>query len=534
MPRLDTFAKKLLIPSLGIVFAATVLFGSLIVNQLVGAMIARMEKSLAQTMDFVTQVSVPYIVNYDLTALGLFVKELKKDPEIEHAEFFGTDGKSLTIDALKAPADLSGFQLLERDIKDGSGNAIGKLKLYSRRDFIDEARRKAIFLVAIGVLAMLAVVGVGLAGVIRNIVRRIGGEPDYAVQIAGRVANGDLSQDIAVKGKDEGSLLFAMKTMQQNLIQTVNQIKQGTDAISGASREIASGSANLSARTELQASSLKQTAKSIEELTSTVKQNAENAAQANQLVISASTVAIRGGQVVGQVVDTMESIKDSSRRIVDIIGVIDGIAFQTNILALNAAVEAARAGEQGRSFAVVASEVRNLAQRSAAAAKEIKTLIGDSVKKVDAGSKLVNEAGRTMEEIVTSVRHVTDIMSEIAAASREQSSGIGEVNQAIAQMDQITQQNAALVEEAAAAVENMRNQLTSLAEVVAVFKLEYSQPEARMPSSAMTTGEAKHQSTIAAPVVLETDAMMVNSAKQPAERSEAIALSGKGEDWEEF
>ena len=534
MPRLDTLAKKLLVPSLGIVFVATVLFGSLIVNQLVGAMVARMEKNLAQTMDFVAQVSAPYIVNYDLTALGLFVKELKKDAEVEHAEFFGTDGKSLTVDALKAPANLSGFQLLERDIKDGSGNAIGKLKLYSRHDSIDEARGKAILLVAIGVLAMLVVVGVGLAGVIRNIVRRIGGEPDYAVQIAGRVADGDLTQDIAVKGKDEGSLLFAMRMMQENLIKIVNQIKQGTDAISVASREITSGSANLSARTELQASSLKQTAKSIEELTSTVKQNAENAAQANQLVISASTVAIRGGQVVGQVVDTMESIKDSSRKIVDIIGVIDGIAFQTNILALNAAVEAARAGEQGRSFAVVASEVRNLAQRSAAAAKEIKTLIGDSVEKVDAGSELVNEAGRTMEEIVTSVRRVTDIMGEIAAASHEQSSGIGEVNQAIMQMDQITQQNAALVEEEAAAVESMRNQLTSLAEVVAVFKLRRSQPEAQMPSLGSAIEEAKHRSTIAAPAILETDAMIVNPARHLVERSETTALSGKGEDWEEF
>lgn len=293
-----------------------------------------------------------------------------------------------------------------------------------------------------------------------------------AARYADRIAAGELTSIIDAQGHDELSdLLASLKQMQENLINTVLKIKEGTDTISVASREIASGNADLSSRTESQASSLEETASSMEELTSTVKQNADNARQANQLVVSASGVAVKGGAVVGQVVSTMGSIKESSRKIVDIISVIDGIAFQTNILALNAAVEAARAGEQGRGFAVVASEVRSLAQRSASAAKEIKDLIGDSVAKVDQGSKLVDEAGKTMDEIVTSVQHVADIMSEITAASQEQSAGIEQVNLAITQMDEMTQQNAALVEQAAAAAESMEEQSAELAKSVDVFKL---------------------------------------------------------------
>ncbi|MDO9219681.1 MAG: methyl-accepting chemotaxis protein, partial [Thiobacillus sp.] len=269
-------------------------------------------------------------------------------------------------------------------------------------------------------------------------------------------------------------LMQAMQAMNSSLANIVSQVRTGTETISVASRQIASGNADLSSRTEQQASSLEETASSMEELTSTVKQNAENARQANQLVQSTAEVAVKGGQVVGQVVTTMASIKDSSRKIADIIGVIDSIAFQTNILALNAAVEAARAGEQGRGFAVVASEVRNLAQRSAGAAKEIKSLIEDSVSQVDVGGKLVDEAGKTMGEIVTSVKRVTDIMGEIAAASQEQSAGIEQVNQAITQMDDVTQQNAALVEQAAAAAESLQEQADSLAQAVSVFKLDSS------------------------------------------------------------
>ncbi|MFC3109627.1 methyl-accepting chemotaxis protein [Undibacterium arcticum] len=293
-----------------------------------------------------------------------------------------------------------------------------------------------------------------------------------AVAVAKKVALGDLSSHVTVVGKDEISeLQQALSDMNDSLAKTVGQVRLGTETITVASREIASGNANLSSRTESQASSLEETASAMEQLTSTVKQNADNARQANQLAVSASTVAVKGGKVVGQVVNTMGSIKESSRKIVDIIGVIDGIAFQTNILALNAAVEAARAGEQGRGFAVVASEVRNLAQRSAGAAKEIKALIGDSVDKVDAGSKLVDDAGNTMQELVLSVQRVADIMAEITAASQEQSVGIEEVNNAITQMDEMTQQNAALVEQAAAAAESMQEQALKLSQAVSAFNL---------------------------------------------------------------
>ncbi len=298
-----------------------------------------------------------------------------------------------------------------------------------------------------------------------------------AVRIAKRVATGDLSSQIEVDTHDEtGQMMKALKEMNASLMKIVGEVRSGTETIASVSSEIASGNLDLSTRTEQQAASLQETASSMRDLTDTVKQNAEHAAQANRLALSASEVAEKGGMVVAQVVDTMGSINASSKKIVDIIGVIDGIAFQTNILALNAAVEAARAGEQGRGFAVVASEVRNLAQRSAAAAKEIKTLIGDSVDKVTTGSKLVGQAGVTMDEVVASVKRVTDIMAEITSASQEQSTGIEQINRTIAQMDDVTQQNAALVEEAAAAAEAMQNQASSLAQVVSIFKLVNSAP----------------------------------------------------------
>ncbi|MBG6222904.1 MULTISPECIES: methyl-accepting chemotaxis protein [unclassified Janthinobacterium] len=296
---------------------------------------------------------------------------------------------------------------------------------------------------------------------------------NLAVKVAQTVASGDLTSHIEVLTTEEtGQLLQALKDMNSSLVNIVGQVRSGTETMAAASSQIASGNLDLSSRTEEQASSLEETASSMEELTSTVRQNADNAQQANQLALSASGVAVKGGAVVRKVVETMDSINDSSRKIVDIISVIDGIAFQTNILALNAAVEAARAGEQGRGFAVVATEVRNLAHRSAAAAKEIKTLIGDSVVAVDAGSKLVAEAGGTMAEVVSSVQRVTDIMAEISLATQEQSMGIDQINQAIGQMDQVTQQNAALVEEAAAAAESLHEQSGHLAEVVSVFKLD--------------------------------------------------------------
>ncbi|WP_343627962.1 methyl-accepting chemotaxis protein [Roseateles sp.] len=336
-------------------------------------------------------------------------------------------------------------------------------------DDIDKAFwRSAAMLLGLG-LALMAVVGVLGWRLARSIYRQLGGEPAYASDIVHRIGGGDLNVAVDLSGAHADSLLSAMDRMQRSLSTTVSQIRGSTDTIASAAGEIAMGNRDLSSRTESQASALEETAASMEELTATVKQSADNARQANQLAMSASEIAVQGGRVVDEVVATMASISGSSNKIVDIIGVIDGIAFQTNILALNAAVEAARAGEQGRGFAVVASEVRTLAQRSATAAKEIKSLIGDSVQKVEAGSALVTQAGATMSQIVGSVKRVTDIVGEITSASQEQTAGIEQINQAIAQMDQATQQNAALVEQASAAAESLEQQSQTLVAAVGVF-----------------------------------------------------------------
>ncbi|MDR3367639.1 methyl-accepting chemotaxis protein [Rhodoferax sp.] len=305
----------------------------------------------------------------------------------------------------------------------------------------------------------------------RGILRQLGGEPGVAADITRRIAAGDLTADILLKDGDQSSLLYALKTMRDSLLGIVGQVRAGSEGVATASAEIAQGNNDLSSRTEQQASALEETAASMEQLSATVKQNAENAQQANQMAHAASSTALQGGEVVAEVVETMKHINDSSKRIFDIIGVIDGIAFQTNILALNAAVEAARAGEQGRGFAVVASEVRSLAGRSAEAAKEIKTLISASVDRVNEGSRLVDQAGITMGEVVSSIQRVTNIMSEISGASREQSQGVSQVGEAVTQMDQVTQQNAALVEEMAAAASSLKTQAQDLVGTVAVFKL---------------------------------------------------------------
>jgi methyl-accepting chemotaxis protein len=348
-----------------------------------------------------------------------------------------------------------------------------------------------------------------------------------AVGVAETVASGDLTRRIEVSTNDEtGALLRALRHMNDSLVAIVGQVRGGTDLIATASKEISAGNLDLSSRTEQQAGALEETAASMEELTTTVRQNADNARQANQLAITASDVAAKGGAVVNEVITTMGSINESSRKIADIIGVIDGIAFQTNILALNAAVEAARAGEQGRGFAVVASEVRTLAQRSAAAAKEIKDLIGDSVQKVDNGTRLVDQAGETMAEVVGSIRRVTDIMAEITSASQEQTGGIEQVNQAIGQMDQVTQQNAALVEEAAAAAASMQDQAARLAEVVGVFKLD--RHAAQAPATARVAAQVAP-----APAARPVPAKARQAIAAPAARRKtepAIA----GSDWEEF
>jgi len=401
----------------------------------------------------------------------------------------------------------------------------------------------------LGALLVTIVLGLLIA---RSLSRAISGGVGYAASLASKVAQGDLSSRINPNTNDEiGTLLHSLRDMQASLAQVVARVRQGSESVSTASAEIAQGNHDLSARTESQASSLEETAASMEELSSTVRQNADNARQANQLAQSASTVAVKGGEVVAQVVDTMKGINDSARKIHDIISVIDGIAFQTNILALNAAVEAARAGEQGRGFAVVASEVRSLAGRSAEAAKEIKNLISDSVQRVEQGSALVDHAGATMTEVVASIRRVTDIMGEISAASSEQSQGVSQVGEAVTQMDQATQQNAALVEEMAAAASSLKSQAQELVQAVAVFKLAdgsghagtaapaaAARPAPVRPPAAQRPPQLGAERRLGAPAA--QPALKPVSSRQPAvpakspARPAPVARSAADGDWESF
>ena len=406
--------------------------------------------------------------------------------------------------------------------------------------------------------ARLLLIGLGTAAVALLcalgwlLVRSITGPLNQAVQISRAVADGDLSLDFDASGRSEtAQLLASLKAMQASLAQVVGNVRQNAEGVASASAQISDGNNDLSGRTEQQASALEETAASMEELSSTVRQNADNARQANQLAQSASSVAIQGGDVVGRVVQTMKGINDSSKKIADIISVIDGIAFQTNILALNAAVEAARAGEQGRGFAVVASEVRGLAQRSAEAAKEIKALISASVERVDLGTSLVDQAGVTMHEVVTSIRRVTDIMGEISAASSEQSAGVSQIGEAVTQMDQATQQNAALVEESAAAASSLAVQARQLLQTVAVFKLGQGSsvrpvattpaptPSKPRPAAVRATPpvSARKPVAMAASAARSTTRPASNPApKQIARPAPALATVGGGAegDWESF
>jgi len=401
-------------------------------------------------------------------------------------------------------------------------------------------------LIGLGVVALLVAAALGWL-ITRSLLRELGGEPRAAADLARAVAEGDFTRTVAVQAGDTHSLLAQLGTMQAGLTQVVARVRRGSESVAMASAEIAQGNQDLSARTESQASALEETAASMEQLGATVRQNADSARQANALARSASDVAVRGGEVVGQVVQTMKGINESSQRIADIIGVIDGIAFQTNILALNAAVEAARAGDQGRGFAVVASEVRSLAGRSAEAAKEIKQLISASVERVEQGSAMADQAGETMTEVVQSIRRVTDLMGEINAASAEQASGVAQVGEAVTQMDQATQQNAALVEEMAAAAGSLSSQAQELVQAVAVFRLDAGQggtagygapaprpsprpepapPRKPVPRPAMARPSAAPAKAAGTPAALQAPA-----APRAAARSTAAA---SGDDWESF
>ena len=380
----------------------------------------------------------------------------------------------------------------------------------------------------------------------RSITRALGAEPHEVSQAVGRVAAGDLSQRVALRAGDSSSVMASVQRMQASLAQVVGTVRQGSETVAAASAQIASGNRDLSSRTEEQASALEQTAASMEELGSTVAHSSDNASQANQLAQTAASVASQGGAVVAEVVGTMKSISDSSRKIADIIGVIDGIAFQTNILALNAAVEAARAGEQGRGFAVVAGEVRVLAQRSAEAAKEIRRLIQESVERVESGSALVDRAGMTMGEVVTSIQRVSDLMNAISAESSEQSRGVAQIGEAVHQMDQTTQQNAALVEEMSAAADSLRSQADELVQAVAVFQLGQGASPSPSPSSTaprLAPSELKPREDSKTPArtaqalkqpVARPEAAKPQALSRPARQPAATASAGGQDEWESF
>ncbi len=442
---------------------------------------------------------------------------MKAAAEVVTLASAGNNKDSMAV--LNGPATPT-FQVVDDLLSDlvDVNDKLGEKSFESAKTLAADVLRTGIVLLG-AALALCVLLG---SWITRSITRPL----NEAVKVAQTVAAGDLTSRIVVDGNDEtGMLLRALQEMNDSLVNIVGEVRDGTGMIASASHQLVSGNVDLSSRTEEQASSLEETASSMEEMTSTVKQNADSARHANQLAVSASDVAAKGGAVVSEVVHIMGEINASARKIVDIISVIDGIAFQTNILALNAAVEAARAGEQGRGFAVVATEVRNLAQRSAAAAKEIKVLIDDSVGKVDAGTRLVDQAGTTMQEVVESNHRVAAMIGEISAASQEQTAGIEQINQAISQMDQVTQQNSALVEEQAAAAESMQEQARKLAQAVSVFSID------RAP---MITVAPPTTIRAAVPVAADSRTVARPGAKRPGSGTKPLKLTAVDSDWEAF
>jgi methyl-accepting chemotaxis protein len=477
--KLSSLKARLLVPTLSASVVVILVAAAAGVTLVVRNLSAAFEQQAVRRVELVATAGARYITNYnDITALGLFVKELSRDKQVVFAEFFDADGKSLTSDVAAAPSDTSGLVLLQQDIKDDAGKTVARLRAGFRDDSVAVARNLVLGAFGGGMLAVLAVLIGTLLWSARHVMRLIGAEPAEAVAVADSIAGGNLTCTVPVAADDSTSLMSALARMQGQLRQIVGNIRASTGSIQMASGEISAGNQNLSQRTEQQASALEETSASMQQMTATVGQNARNARQANELAAQASDVAARGGLAMGLAVGAMTGISDSSKQIADIIGVIDGIAFQTNILALNAAVEAARAGEQGRGFAVVAAEVRSLAQRSAAAAKEIRQLIANSVERIDSGTQQVETAGETMAEIVGSVKKVSAFIADITAASREQAQGIEQISETVTQLEKVTQQNAAMVEQASAAAGSLEEQSRALANAVSAFRLEDGSPSA--------------------------------------------------------
>lgn len=460
---------RLLLPTLTLSVLVMIIAAVIGATMVVRNLNANFARQATRTVEMIAHASAAYIANLDLMALGTFAEAMKREHTVAFADFVDVEGRSLTAQTAQAAVETAGVLVIERDMKDGAGKVIGKLRAGFRDDDVRAARNQVFAAIGGGMLLVLVVVTGLLLWSVRRVMTAIGGEPAAAVAIADGIAAGDLVREVRAAGR--GSLMSALARMQQQLRQIVGSIREASGSIQSSSAEIVQGHVDLSERTERQATALEQTAAAMEQMSATVTQNADSARKASGYASAAADVAARGGHAVSAVVNTMTGISASSKRIAEIIGVIDGIAFQTNILALNAAVEAARAGEQGRGFAVVASEVRNLAQRSATASREIRELIAESVSRIDAGSREVAAAGKTMDEIVAAVQRVDGLIADISASSQEQSQSLSQVSRTVQQLEKVTQQNAAMVEQATAASASLEDQATALTRAVGNFKL---------------------------------------------------------------